>query len=210
MNEEESHLADSLEHEWLRQAQQGERDAFEHLQALLEPAIRRFVRRLIGSGWVEDDVVQDTFIALYKNLARIDPVENLRPYVFRIARNRCYDELRQQKRFDVVSLDDEATALWVSFTEAADNGPPPDELTHWLLLNLEVQEAMERLPEMQRETLILYSEHDLSYSEIADITGTSVGTVKSRLYYARKNLYGLLRPATVKGLEVEFNKGSEA
>jgi RNA polymerase sigma-70 factor (ECF subfamily) len=201
-------LQDETETELLLRAQCGDWEAFESLQGQLEPLIRRYVRRLIGPGDAEDDIVQDTFIALYKNLSRIDPVANLRPYIFRIARNRCYDELRRG-RFDDLSLDDEQVideqgSVWVSYTDFSSNGAQPDELTHWLLLNLEVQEAMERLPQNQRETLILFSEHDLSYAEIADIMHTSVGTVKSRLFYARKNLCGLLRPETLDHLKQEF------
>jgi RNA polymerase sigma-70 factor (ECF subfamily) len=209
IREEGIGLPDEIETELLLRAQRGDWEAFESLQGQLEPLIRRYVRRLIGMGDAEDDIVQDTFIALYKNLNRIEPVENLRPYVFRIARNRCYDELRRS-RPDDLSLDDEQIineqgSVWVSYTDFSANGAQPDELTHWLLLNLEVQEAMERLPDAQREVLILFSEHDLSYTEIAAITHTSVGTVKSRLFYARKNLFGLLRPETLDHLKSEFS-----
>lgn len=194
--------------ELLLRAQNGEWDAFEQLQAQLEPPIRRFIRRLLEPGDVEDDIVQDTFIALYRNLKRISPEKNLRAYVFRIARNRCYDELRYRRRYDTVSLDEEPDDLRLIFTPV-DGAPPPDDLTHWLLLNLEVQEAMERLPQAQREVLILYAEHDLTYAEIAQITNCSLGTVKSRVFYAKKNLRGLLRPQMLQTLEEEFGPGRE-
>jgi RNA polymerase sigma-70 factor, ECF subfamily len=181
-------------------------DAFGQLQAQLEPGVRRFVRRLIGMSDAEDDIVQDVFIALYRNIHRINPVEKLRPYLFRIARNRCYDELRRQRRFDTVSLDDEPTGLSAaaSFDDLPDTESPPDEVTHLLMLHLEVQQAMERLPELQRQALILYCEENLSYNEIAEIMNTSIGTIKSRLYYAKRGLRGLLRPETLSALENEF------
>ncbi|MEO1646438.1 MAG: sigma factor-like helix-turn-helix DNA-binding protein, partial [Chloroflexota bacterium] len=59
--------------------------------------------------------------------------------------------------------------------------------------------------ESQRETLVLYSEEQMSYAEIADVMDCSIGTVKSRLYYAKKNLRGLLNPETVDVLDDEFN-----
>lgn len=195
-------MSEQAEPALLERAQNGDYDAFDELHVSLEPAIARFVRRLIGPGQEAEDVVQDTFLALFTNLDRIDPPENLRPYVYRIARNRCYDLLRRQGRYEHVSLDDEPASVRISFDLARQNGrPPPDEVTHWLLLNLEVQEAMEKLPENQRQALILYSEEDMTYAEIAEVMEVSVGTVKSRLFHAKKNLRRLLRPETLLAIE---------
>lgn len=199
-------MSTELEHELLRDAQQGDMQAYEELQMLLERDIRRFVRRLVGDDFTTDDVVQDVFIAFYNNLQRIQPVENLRPYLFRIARNRCYDDLRRVGREDTLSLDDEPVQVRVSYVEAA-HTPRPDDATHWLLLHLEVRDAIDQLPEVQRQALILFSEEGLSYAEIADVMDVNVGTVKSRLYYAKKNLRGLLRPEILAVLDDEFGEG---
>jgi RNA polymerase sigma-70 factor, ECF subfamily len=204
---EQAPLTEQLEHQLLRQAQMNDPDAFEQLQMLLEGAVRRFIRRLIGSGDAEDDIAQNVFIALYFNVQNIDPVENLRPYLFRIVRNCCYDELRRQRRYDVFSLDDDAISVSLSFTSASDINSQPEEAAHWLLLHLEVKEAIERLPELQRQTLILFSEEDLSYGEIAIVMDTNIGTVKSRLHHAKKTLRRLLRPETIQALEVDFQRG---
>lgn len=196
-------MSEQCEITWLLAAQQGDDDAFEALQASLEPPIRRFVRRLTNSDYAEEDIIQDVFIALYFNLRKIDPPEKLRAYVFRIARNRCWDELRQRGRREIYSLDDEATSVWVSFT-AAKETDKPDELTHWMLLLLEVQEAMDQLPEPQRQALILYSEMGLSYAEIAEVMGSSVGTIKSRIHHAKARLRRSLRPETLEALETDL------
>jgi RNA polymerase sigma-70 factor, ECF subfamily len=193
-------LSEQAEHELLRQAQNGDYGAFDELHASLEPAVRRFVQRLIGPGQEAEDITQDTFIALYLNLERVDPPEKLRPYVFRIARNRCYDRLRREGRYEHISLDDEPVSLRVSFDIAERNGTPPDEAAHWLLLHLEVQEAMDKLPELQRQALILYSEEGLSYAEIAEVMDVTVGTIKSRIFHAKKNLRGLLKPETLQAI----------
>lgn len=210
----DSHITDPVrEYEvaLLLSAREGDQDAFAALQASLEPPIRRFVRRLIGgANDAEDDVVQTIFISLFRNMDRIDPVTNLRPYVFRMARNRCYDELRGVGRYQSVSLDDEPVEMWVSYT-SADNVPESEEVAHWLLLHLEVRDAMERLPEMQRQALILYSEEGMSYAEIAETMGTSIGTIKSRLFHAKRTLRAMLRPETVRALDLEFERpASEA
>lgn len=188
----------------LREAQRGDLDAFEAIQRELEPPIRRFVQRLMQrQDTLIDDLVQDVFISFYLNMQRIDPPENLRPYIFRMARNRCYDEMRRHGRTEQVSLDDEPMQMWVSFSNShpADK---PDEITHWLLLYAEVQDAMDNLPEAQRTALLLYAEEGFSYAEIATATDSSLGTVKSRIFHAKKALRGMLHPETLAALEWEF------
>jgi RNA polymerase sigma-70 factor (ECF subfamily) len=192
------------ETELLRRAQQGDYAAFEALYQALEPAVRRFVRRLIGLHPLEDDLLQVIFLALFQHIGRIDPPEHLRPYVYRMARNRCYDELRRQGRYTVMSMDDDAVEVVVSFAGAAEV-PQAEDAAFWLLLQLEVREAMERLPELQRQALILYAEEELSYAEIADVMDTSVGTIKSRLHHAKKTLRRLLRPETLQALDEAFH-----
>jgi len=198
-------VIDPVETQLLEQARGGGTeaiDAFDTLHLRLQPVITRFVRRLIGGGDQVDDIVQDTFLSLYTNMDRIDPPENLRPYLFRIARNRSYDILRRQGRYEQLSLDDEPVSVRVSFDVAGQQAESkPEEAAHWILLNLEVQEAIDRLPENQRQALILFSEEQMSYSEIAEVMDVSIGTVKSRLFHAKKNLRGLVRPETLDAIQ---------
>jgi RNA polymerase sigma-70 factor, ECF subfamily len=203
-----STLDHQREHQLLQQACSGDYDAFEQLQDRLMQPVRRFIRHLIGMRDTEDDIVQNVFIRLYYNMQRIDPVENLRPYLFRIVRNAAYDELREQGRYEQISLDDDSSqTMWLSFTSAEDLQSQPEELTHWLLLHLEVKTAIDRLPELQRQTLILFAEEGMSYAEIALATDTNIGTVKSRLFNAKKLLRQLLKPETVIALESELLQG---
>ncbi|MFP4321146.1 MAG: RNA polymerase sigma factor [Anaerolineales bacterium] len=188
-------MHDPTETALLCAAQEGDMDAFEDLQQRLEGPLTRFVRRLTGAGNVEDDIVQDVFITLYLKLGEIDPPEKLRPYLFRVARNRCYDELRRRQRREWLSLDDEPTQLWVSFQQA--HGRAPEDATHWMLLLIEVQEAMDDLPALQRDALILYAEEGFSYAEIAEVMNTSLGTIKSRIYHAKQGLRRRLSPQTL-------------
>ena len=188
------------EYELLRLAQQGDDEAFEQLHASLAPGIGRFVRRMIGDGQEAEDIVQDTLLALYLNLNRIEPVEKLRPYVFRIARNRCYDLLRRGGRYEEVSMDadqDDDVRVRVSFEIADERATPPEEVAHWLLLQIEVRDAMDSLAELQRQTLMLFAEENMTYNEIAEVMGVSIGTIKSRLFHAKKNLRARLKPETL-------------
>lgn len=196
-------MLQEIDHNLLLQVQARDEQAFADLRAQIEPAVRRFVRRLTGGSEMEDDIVQDVFIALYRNLDRINPIEKLRPYVFGIARRRCYDELRKRK-YELVSLDEEPDEDETYLALASDDAPQ-DEVTHWLLLQLEVQQAMEKLPELQRQVMIMYSEENLSYQEIAEILETNVGTVKSRIHYAKRALRGMLRPATLEAIEAALS-----
>ena len=181
----------------LRQARSGRQAAFARLQEELAPTVRRFIWRLIGQHEGEDEIVQDVFMALYMNLERIDPVENLRPFLFRIVRNRCYNELRRQGRYKFVSLDGYARSTGASGSFAVDHSPLPDEVVQWQLLFEEVRATLERLPEVQRQTVILYAEENFTYTQIAQAMGTNIGTVKSRLHHARRTLRRLVRPESL-------------
>ena len=177
-------------------AQAGDLTAFAALCERLEAPARRFVRWLVGIVDDEDDILQDALLALYLNLPRLVPPEKLRPFVYRVLRNRCYDHLRARLRHRVETLDDAEESDQPAAPEA-----PPDETAHWRLLAAEVQAAVDQLPELQRQTLILHSVEAMSYAEIAETMNTSLGTVKSRLFYAKKNLRGLLSPETLELLD---------
>jgi RNA polymerase sigma-70 factor, ECF subfamily len=189
-----------VEQELFQQAKAGNRRAFDLLRTKLEGRVRRFTQRLVGSSDAEDDIIQDAFLALYVNLARIDPPENLRPFLFRIVRNRCYDELRRKGRFQFVSLDSGGDESDLAAPALVDHRPQPDEVAHWHILYAKVQEAIDRLPELQRQTLILVCEEGLSYAQVAAAMATDIGTVKSRVHYARSHLMRQLGPAVVDAL----------
>jgi predicted DNA-binding protein YlxM (UPF0122 family) len=81
--------------------------------------------------------------------------------------------------------------------------PAPEDVTHWLLLKLEVDEAIDRLPAPQREVLLLYTEAELTYAEIAQALDISIGTVKSRIFHAKRTLRGLVKPHVLLAIQSE-------
>jgi RNA polymerase sigma-70 factor (ECF subfamily) len=196
-------VSDSGEHELFEQAKANNRTAFDRLQETLDASVRRFVRRLVGISEAEDDVVQDAFLALYMNLERLESSEHLRPFLFRVVRNLCYDTLRRQGRFQFVPLDAASEDSAVNPSFLTDRRRQPDEELHWILLHSEVQKAIDRLPEIQRQTIILYCEENLTYAQIAEAMGTDIGTVKSRIFYGRKNLRKLLKPEILEALGIK-------
>lgn len=173
---QKSNIVDLIE-----RAKKGDNDAFADIQAQYERRIQSFVRRIIASDEDTEDIVQRTFIALYMNIDQIDPPEKLRPFLFRVARNLSYDALRKFYRRDEVTLDDCEYYLATDITST-------ENKVHWSLLLEKVRQVIACLPLTQRETLLLYIEEGFSQAEIAEVMNTEVGTVKSRLYYARKLL----------------------
>lgn len=169
----------------LQRAHHGDGEAFAELQARYEDPLRHFVERMIGSPQDVDDIIQRTFISLYLNLHRITPPEKLRPFLYRVARNLAYDVLRETYRRPQVCIDDIAFSL-------QNSTPSPEDEVHWSLLFEQIQRCIDCLPDIQRETLILYVEAGMTHAEIAEIMHTEVGTVKSRLHYARKLLKQML------------------
>jgi RNA polymerase sigma-70 factor (ECF subfamily) len=154
--------------------------------------------------------MQEIMLALYQNIEKIEPIGRAKAYTFGIARNLCYEELRRRNRRRSIALADEAPdfddygssgAVDYEYAVIASNEASPDEVTHWLMLNLEVQRAIDRLPEPHRQVLILYCEEEMSYAEIAEIMNTNIGTVKSRLFYAKRALRGLISPTTLRAIE---------
>jgi RNA polymerase sigma-70 factor (ECF subfamily) len=170
------------------------------MQVILLKPVTRFVARLIGPDETEKDVVRESFIALYMNLERMDRPEALLPFLYRVARNRSYDALRKKGRFDTVSLDGEQGVGGVWADRIFAPGPTPADSVERVFLWSEVRRAIDRLPELQRQTLILYAEEDLSYPQIAEAMATDVGTIRSRLYHARRNLMRYLPPDTLRAL----------
>jgi len=190
-------------------AKEGDKAAFARLQQTMRQPLAQYVRRLTGSEDRVDDVLQDAFVALYMNIERVDPVENVRPFLYRIVRNLCYDEFRKRGRYDMGSWDSSNR-----YADASRHTPavPIHERLHWCLLYEGVQEAIDQLPERQRGVMLLYCEERFTYEQMAQALGVSMGTVKSRMYYARANLVKILGPQTLYGLGLEqiADEGDEA
>jgi len=187
-------------------ARAGEIGAFDCLQKQLYTPMRRFLRRLIGQNTAEEDILRDAFLALYMNLERISSIENLRPFLFRVVRNLSYYELRRQGRFATISLDTGGKADDPVVRDLPEHRPSPYEQVQWQLLYGEVQKALRRLPEIQRQTLLLYLEEDLTYQQMAEVMETDIGTIKSRIHYARQNLVRHLKPGIAEALGVRKEK----
>lgn len=173
-------------------AQRGDLDAFNELVLAYQDRVYNLAYRILGDSAAAEDATQETFIAAYRHLSTFRGGSFL-SWLMRTVANRCYDELRRQKRRPAISwesfgeLDEEANPFLV-------NGhPTPEEAAQQAELTRFLQAAIVTLPPDQRVVLVLSDVEGMNYQEIADTLGIPVGTVKSRLARARARLRDLLQ-----------------
>ena len=152
---------------------------------------------MLGNRTDADDVTQEVFVTLYRNIARFEERAQFSTWLYRITMTRCWDELRRRKSVKHTrpqSLDaDEGPA------EPAGRELGPEEGARLKELQELVERSIGELPDDAREVLLLRDTQELSYEEIAEISGVPVGTVRSRLNRARKLLMAKLGPALEAG-----------
>ncbi len=144
------------------------------------PALRAFAISLTRNGAMADDMVQDTIVKAWTNIEKFEAGTNMRAWLFTILRNTYYSNRRKAKR-EVADIDG-------VFTENMAEKPAHDGRLQ--MRDFEV--AFRKLPDEQRETLILVGASGFSYEEAADMCGVAVGTIKSRANRGRKRLAELL------------------
>ena len=176
----------------LARACQGEEAAFLALYERYRDPIYRFAYRLLGSAALAEDVTHDCFLSLLRRPEAFDPTRAaLRTYLYAAVRNLALKQFRRPRL--EVTLDD------------LNHEPPATEAQQPLrqLLAAELSEAVRRaidnLPQLQREALILFEYEELSLAEIAAVVEADVGAVKARLARARENLRRELAPYLAGG-----------
>lgn len=169
---------------------QPDRTAFTELLRRYQPHVDRVLYHLAPDWQDRADLAQEVWLRVYRHISRLKEPEKFRSWLSRIATNLFYDELRRRKR-DRGSISLDATYAcqdgemeW----ELPCDGPSPEEnLTAREFYDL-LNEAIADLPEAFRTTIVLREIEDLPYEQIAEMTGVSLGTVKSRIARARARL----------------------
>ena len=174
-------------------AQRGEVESFNALVRLYEGRVYNLCYRMLGDADSAADAAQDAFLSAFRNL-RSFRGGSFRSWMLRIATNTCYDVLRVRKRRPSVSLDIEADDESASSPlQIADTAESPDDFSLRRELAAAIQDGLTTLPDEQRIVLILSDIQGLPYEEIAQITNSNLGTVKSRLSRGRARLREVLK-----------------
>ncbi len=175
--------------------QRPDRAAFSELMRRYQSHADRVLYHLAPDWQDRSDLAQEVWIRVYKNLHRLQEPEKFRGWLSRIATNLFYDELRKRKRHATpLSLDaprsmEDGEMSW----ELASESPGPEENLTTREFYGELRAAIDDLPEAFRTTIVMREIQGLPYEEIAEITGVSLGTVKSRIARARLRLQSQLQ-----------------
>jgi RNA polymerase sigma-70 factor (ECF subfamily) len=158
-------------------SQIGDETAFQELLRLYGPRLLLFAQRMMpNSPGQIADVSQEIWIAIYRALPRLRDVSKFRPWAFRIARDRIYREYRRRKLpWQPVA---EADLENIPETVALDSGLDREELL----------QCLDSISPEHREALVLRFFEEMSYEEIARVTESSVGTIRSRIHYGKQAL----------------------
>ncbi len=172
----------------IRQARQGDLEAFNQLVLLHQDRVYNLAWRILGESAAAEDVTQETFITAFRKLSGFRG-GSFSAWLLRIATNRCYDELRRRKRRPAVSLEgeeetaDDAPQRWL-----ADEAPSPEAQVAARQLDAAIQRCLDALPEPFRLVAVLVDVEGFSYQQAARMLQKPLGTIRSRLARARLRL----------------------
>ena len=162
--------------EIVHRCQDGERTAFEELFEMYQPRLKYYVRRLDSEGTNIDDILQDIWLIVFRKIHKLKDAHIFAVWLYRITRNKVYDGFRRKER--VVRLPEED-----EFPVSGGDEPVFDTNDAEKL-----HRALNKLEPHHREVLTLSFVEQLSYKSIADVVGCSIGTVRSRIFYAKQFL----------------------
>ncbi len=179
--------------ELVRRAQAGELDAFDELVTHYRASVYAMIVNMIRNDADAWDLAQDVFVKAWRALPGFEARAGFYTWLYRITHNTTYDWLRKKKvRGDVefddgVALDAEAGSV-----TSPRETPAPDAKMEHRELGDRIEQAIASLSEDHRQVILLKEVEGLSYQEMADVIGCSLGTIMSRLFYARKSLQNML------------------
>jgi RNA polymerase sigma-70 factor (ECF subfamily) len=158
------------------QAQLGDDDAFMKLVDHYSGRLLYYIRRFLEDADRSDDVLQEVWLTVYRKINTVRDVSAFSVWLFRIARNRAIRLLRDESRYVFVEQYDESNLI-------------DDDRESLLFDDIDrLHRVLRTLSPSQKEAIVLRFFEDMNYQEISDIMGCSVGTVRSRIHYAKREL----------------------
>jgi len=178
------------------QAQHGDYRSYDALVTRHRGRIFAMIRNMIYQEADAWDLSQEVFIKAWNALPRFEAKARFSTWLYRIAHNVVYDWTRKRKLESVGELNDEIFARERIDSDSAttpSGGESPDETMAHGELRAKIEAALAKVSPEHREVVLLKDVQGLSYKEIADVMACSIGTVMSRLFYARQKLQVLLK-----------------
>ncbi len=179
------------EKELIRQAKKGDLKAYEDIIGLYEKRVFSTIYYMVKNDNDVEDIAQEVFIKIYKNLNNFKEESSLYTWIYRITVNVCIDELKKRKK--VVYLDEKIdTKDGEVELQLPDDSKSPTDIAEDNELKYRLEKCIRKLPESQRMMIILRDIKGFTYMEIAEIMKMNLGTVKSKINRARAALKLLL------------------
>ena len=170
----------------------GDANAFEPLVQAYEKTVYNLALRTLGNVQDAEDVTQEAFLKAYRSLADFRGDSKFSVWLYRIVSNLCLDLLRAKKRRPTQSLSVENDEGEEEILDVPDEQFSPEHLLDRKLTRESVQRGLASLPDEARQILLLREIQGLSYEEIGRVLELDPGTVKSRIFRARKRLCAFL------------------
>ena len=176
------------ETEMISRCQQGDQEALKEIYDKYHKKVYRIAYGVVRQREDALDIVQEVFIKLFRSIKNFQGRSHFYTYLYRMVMNTSIDHARKSGKKFASSLDEEGS---FEPSDGAEKGPER------ILLQKELEErvkrAMDKLPAEQKAAIIFRDVEGLSYQEMAEAMGCSIGTVMSRLHYGRKRMQGLLK-----------------
>ena len=164
----------------------GREDGFEELVRRYQRPIVAYVYRMVGDYDAALDLTQEVFIRVYNSLGRYRAEFKFSTWIYRIAHNAAIDHLRRCDNSRTEDLKLESDGGLTYEKPLASGAPSPEQESEREERRAEIEGVVLNLPPAYRELIVLRHAHDLSYDEIAEVTGLPLGTVKNRIFRARE------------------------
>lgn len=178
----------------------GREDGFEELVRRYQRPIAAYVFRMVGDYDAALDLTQEVFIKVYNSLERYRPEFKFSTWLYRIAHNASIDHLRRQGAVRFEDLEVENADGQTYEKPLASDAPTPEQESERAERRAEIEDVVRNLTPAYRELIVLRHALDLSYDEIADVTGLPLGTVKNRIFRAREAMRGQLIERGITGM----------
>jgi len=174
----------------------GDAEAFRNIFHAYKEMVANLCYKFLGRDENINDVIQKAFIEIYKSLSNFEEKSELKTWIYRVTANTCYKEIRQKGVFRKFF---ESGQDKVDLFEDSSVFANPEKVASEEELHRTVQDALQELTPEKRMVLVMHDMEGCTHEDIAKITGESTGTIKSRLFYARKELARKLK-SVVKDL----------